>query len=749
MKKHTGKWIFLALMMSVLLVTSALADELVTRERRITSSTAYETTPTVGNDGTTDLVVYTLRPVLGAGLLGAGDIWYQPLVGGAPSGAPVQVTSGASDDELNDVSGDFIVYTAYDSTTATSGAIIVYQISTGDLCTLGTATIIQEPKIHGNRVVWREGGALSAKVMYYELGWIPYGSSPRCLAGPIPPTYDVQIGDRFAVWAELDGSYNVHAYDFAMLTEVVVADTAADERQPATSGAWIVWQQDAGAASSIEALNMDSMERVSIANGGGNFNPTVDGDLVAWESDVAGNLDIWVHRFSVDESYAVTTDPADQYLNDVFGDLVAYVDMTSGSEDIYVSSLAFIPSDPCADLGGDTDGDGVCNANDNCPDVTNPDQADADGDSVGDVCDFEPGDPCADLGGDTDEDGMCNANDNCPDVTNPDQTDLDNDGVGDACDICPSTYNPDYQLGSRGDGSACDCDTQCSRGRCVNAITAIWYDSHQGACCPPGQYWNVNHCETCDDSDGDEVCDSLDNCPMVPNPVQEDTDEDGVGNVCDPVVNGCTSPLVAPSVLNFGDVTVGESATQIITVTNVDVPNISLAELAFSAGSSGDFQATASLPTTLANNATADISISYVPTAEGPAEGNLLIAWSCGTHNDEVPVTMSGVGVPAEVPPAQQIMNILVFMDEAVDSGSLVGDGPGNSASGRLEALRNMIEAAGDLIEAGEIEEACGQLEAAHKKCDGSLKPPDFVAGDAASTLAGMIKDLMDSLGCE
>ena len=702
MKKHTGKWIFLALMMSVLLVTSALADELVTRERRITSSTAYETTPTVGNDGTTDLVVYTLRPVLGAGLLGAGDIWYQPLVGGAPSGAPVQVTSGASDDELNDVSGDFIVYTAYDSTTATSGAIIVYQISTGQLHTLGTATIIQEPKIHGNRVVWREGGALSAKVMYYELGWIPYGSSPRCLAGPIPPTYDVQIGDRFAVWAELDGSYNVHAYDFAMLTEVVVADTAADERQPATSGAWIVWQQDAGAAISIEALNMDSMERVSIANGGGNFNPTVDGDLVAWESDVAGNLDIWVHRFSVDESYAVTTDPADQYLNDVFGDLVAYVDMTSGSEDIYVSTLAFIPDDPCAGLGGDNDGD-----------------------------------------------GMCNANDNCPGVINPDQTDSDDDGVGEVCDICPSTYNPDYQVDNLGDGSACDCDNQCVSGRCVNAITAIWYDSHQGACCPEGQYWNVNHCEACDDSDGDEVCDSLDNCPTDPNPVQEDTDEDGVGDVCDPVVNGCTSPLVAPSVLNFGDVTLGDSATLIITVTNVDVPNMSLEALTFFAGSSGDFQATASLPTTLANNATADISISYTPTAEGSAEAELLVAWSCGTHNGEVPVTMSGVGVPAEVPPAQQIMNILVFMDEAVDSGSLVGDGPGNSASGRLGALRNMIEAAGDLIEAGETEEACVQLEAAYRKCDDFPKPPDFVAGEAAPTLADMIEDLMDSLGCE
>ena len=35
----------------------------------------------------------------------------------------------------------------------------------------------------------------------------------------------------------------------------------------------------------------------------------------------------------------------------------------------------------------DTDGDGVLDANDNCPDVPNPDQRDSDGDGLGDVCD--------------------------------------------------------------------------------------------------------------------------------------------------------------------------------------------------------------------------------------------------------------------------------------------------------------------------------------------------------------------------
>jgi hypothetical protein len=105
----------------------------------------------------------------------------------------------------------------------------------------------------------------------------------------------------------------------------------------------------------------------------------------------------------------------------------------------------------------DTDLDGVPDGQDNCPDDANADQADADGDGIGDACDDDsdndgvpddedicPGeDDNLDTDGDTipdcldddaDGDGVDDGVDNCPAASNASQSDLDGDGIGDACD---------------------------------------------------------------------------------------------------------------------------------------------------------------------------------------------------------------------------------------------------------------------------------------------------------------------------
>ena len=101
------------------------------------------------------------------------------------------------------------------------------------------------------------------------------------------------------------------------------------------------------------------------------------------------------------------------------------------------------------------------------------------------------------------------------------------------------------------------------------------------------------------------------------------------------------------------------------------------------------------------------------------------------------------------IDPIEEIEETIDLVDESVEDGTLAGDGPGNSAKNRLNALRNKLEAARDLIGEGLYEDACDQLWSTYRKCDGNPRPPDFVTGDAAEDLADMILLLMDDLGCE
>jgi hypothetical protein len=94
--------------------------------------------------------------------------------------------------------------------------------------------------------------------------------------------------------------------------------------------------------------------------------------------------------------------------------------------------------------------------------------------------------------------------------------------------------------------------------------------------------------------------------------------------------------------------------------------------------------------------------------------------------------------------------DILDAFDDAVGADELEGVGPGRSADHRLQALRNMLANAHDLVTAGDPVGACRQYGDASKRIhtEGALRSSHFVTGVAARALYDLIADRMAALGC-
>ncbi len=385
------------------------------------------------------------------------------------------------------------------------------------------------------------------------------------------------VNDGTLYGATFDLGMVDQAFSFDGVDDYVSAPGAnMDDFQQLTIDAWVkfdslsgtqelvrLWRGPKVSKAMLRLVGMDLHFLMHFVEGGErSLYCSVDGVLQAgvWHH-VAGTYDGSYMRLYLDGSELCNFEHHAQiYPGDVEVELSSYTSTLDGLLDemeIYNRALSAPEILTIYNAGSegkckvDTDGDGIIDYSDNCPDDWNPDQTDTDGDGLGDVCDAIPCGPNAFLGKclgghvcetitdpgscrltcwfdveqrrrrccyyrpdcfcslgfantnkdwddgcedpDSDLDGAGDSVDNCPDVSNPDQWNLDDDKLGDACDNCYAITNPDQEdFDEDGRGDACD-----------------------------------------PDDDNDRVLDEDDNCPYVQNSDQADVDGDGTGDVCD------------------------------------------------------------------------------------------------------------------------------------------------------------------------------------------------------------------------
>jgi|GEM_PF-1500815 len=143
---------------------------------------------------------------------------------------------------------------------------------------------------------------------------------------------------------------------------------------------------------------------------------------------------------------------------------------------------------------------------------------------------------------------------------------------------------------------------------------------------------------------------------------------------------------VTPLALIYGDVFIGSSLSQTVTIDNVGTANLDITDIRLGAGSSLDFLITSgpSVPMSVAPGAYVTVGVTYSPSDEGADSGTLVIG-SDDADEAVVIVSLNGNGVPTPVPEIDVTPLSLNYGDVFVGFVSVLSVSVTNTGSADLD----------------------------------------------------------------
>ncbi len=196
--------------------------------------------------------------------------------------------------------------------------------------------------------------------------------------------------------------------------------------------------------------------------------------------------------------------------------------------------------------------------------------------------------------------------------------------------------------------------------------------------------------------------------------------------------------------IDFGDIEVGQSSSGIVQIYNNGNADLQVAPAQI-VGDAAFLITVDPTPMAVAPGLTVDIEVTFTPADEGYVTASLIIN-SDDPDQPSIDVFLGGAGVITEVPPSEQIQEIIAFYNQSIAEGTIVGYGPWNLPERRVKALRCMLVAAGHLINGGYYRLATITLEAVDKLSDGKKCPQDFIVGENVAPFNTMVNTLIEDL---
>jgi len=212
----------------------------------------------------------------------------------------------------------------------------------------------QNPAIHGRFVIWQDGPAGDFGI---------YGADITDLGNPIEfPIANFEFDQQSpaiyrntVVWQDMYfGDSDILAADIWLRNRPAdfgVSLIEHEQTNPAVSGDVIVWQDNFSGDWDIYAADLSTSLKAGFSEPNNPFefaiatgessqtNPAIDGHLIIWQDDRAGNWDIFGYNLTTRRQFQITDDAGDQTDPAISANTVVWQDSRDGNSQIYAVVL--------------------------------------------------------------------------------------------------------------------------------------------------------------------------------------------------------------------------------------------------------------------------------------------------------------------------------------------------------------------------------------------------------------------------